>query len=89
MLCLIEAVDQMAMVDSARCYGNVLRREDGHVLRMVLYFEVEGQRMKRRPKRTLKRQVEEESVKVGLRKEDAICRSNWSVGVGIIAAGLR
>ena len=28
-----------------------------------------------------KRQVEEESVKVGLRREDALCRSKWSVGV--------
>ena len=26
--------------------GDVLRREDGHVLRRTLYFEVEGQRKK-------------------------------------------
>ena len=36
-----------------------------------------------------KKQVEEESVKVGLRREDALCRSKWSVGVDRIAAGLR
>ena len=38
---------------------------------------------------TQKRQVEEESMKVGLRKEDALCRSKWSVVVNQIAAVLR
>ena len=33
--------------------------------------------------------VEEESVKVGLRREDAFCRTRWSDGVNQIAAGLR
>ena len=32
--------------------------------------------------------VDEESVKVGLRREDALCRSRWSDGVDKIAAGL-
>ena len=36
-----------------------------------------------------KKQVEEESMKVGLRRNDAHCRSKWSVGVNKIAAGLR
>ena len=35
------------------------------------------------------KQVEEESVMVGLRRKDALCRSMWSVGVNQIAAGLR
>ena len=35
------------------------------------------------------KQVEEESVKVGMRMKDALCRSKWSVGVNQIAAGLR
>ena len=30
-------------------------------------------------KRTWKKQIEEESMKVGLRREDAHCRSKWSV----------
>ena len=38
---------------------------------------------------TWKKQVEEESVKIGLRREDALCQSNWSVGINEIAAGLR
>ena len=39
--------------------------------------------------RKWKRQVEEESVKIGLRREDALCRSKWSVGVNKITAVLR
>ena len=65
----------------------MLRGEDGYVLRMALDFEVEGQRKKGRQKRTWKKQVEEESVKVCLRMEDALCRSKWSVNQ--IKAGLR
>ena len=53
----------------------MLRRKDGHVLR-ALDFEVEGLRKKWRLKMTWKRQVDEESVKVGLRMEDAFyCQS--------------
>ena len=65
------------------------RREDGNVLKRALDVEAEGERKKGRPNRTLKRQVAEESVKVGLRREDALCRSKWNVGVNKIAAGLR
>ena len=63
----IEANDQLTMANSVSWYGHVLRREDGHVLRRVLNFEAEDQRKEEnRPKRTQKKQVEEESVKVGL-----------------------
>ena len=44
MLGLNEIIDQLAMANSVRWYGHVLRREDGHVLRRTLDFEVEGQR---------------------------------------------
>ena len=67
----------------------LLRREDDHVRRRVLEFEVEDQSKKGKSKKTWKKQVEEESVKVGLRREDALCRSKWSVGVNQIAAGLK
>ena len=53
----------------------------------MLYFEVEAQRKKGRPKRTWT--VKEGSVKVGLRREDALCRLKWSIGVNQIVAGLR
>ena len=42
-----------------------------------------------RPKRTSKRLVEEEGMKVGLRRRYVLCRSQWSVIVNKIAAGLR
>ena len=54
-----EAIDQLAMANNVRWYGHVLRREDGHILRRVLDFEVEGQRKKGRPKRTWRKRVEE------------------------------
>ena len=87
MLGLRETMDRLA--NSVHWYGYVLWREDSHVLRRALDFEVEGQRKKGWPKRTWKKQVEEEHVKIGLRREDAPCRSKWSVGVNQIATGLR
>ena len=52
MLGLNETIDQMAMENSVLWYGHLLRREDGHVLRRALDFEVEGQGKKGRLKRT-------------------------------------
>ena len=75
MLGLNENIDQLDMANSVRWYGHVLRREDGHVLRRALDFEVEGQRHKARPKTTWKKQIREECVKVGLRRENAFCQS--------------
>ena len=65
------------MANSVRWYGHVLRREDGHILRRVLDFEVEGHRKKWRLKTTWKKQVEEESVKVGVRREDELDVECW------------
>ena len=55
MLGLKKTMDQLAMANSVLWYGHVLRREDGHILRRALDFEVEGQRKKGRPKREWKR----------------------------------
>ena len=49
MLGLKKTMDLLAMANSVHWYGHVLRREDGHVLRRALDFEVEGQRKKWRP----------------------------------------
>ena len=48
MLGLSESIDQLAMANSVHWY--VLRREDGHILRKALDFEVEGKRKKWRLK---------------------------------------
>ena len=71
---LSETIDQLAMANSVRWYSDVLRREDGHVLGRALDVEIDGQRKKLKTKRTLKKQVEEEGVKIALRREDAHCR---------------
>ena len=44
MLGLKETVAQMAKANGVRWYGYVLRRDDGHVLRKALEFEVRGRR---------------------------------------------
>ena len=86
---LNETINQLAIVNSVCLYGHVLKREDDHVLRQALDFEVYGQGKKGRSKMTRMKQVEEESVKAGLKSDHAFCRSNWSVGINQIAAGLR
>ena len=73
MFALKETIGQLAVTSSVCWYGHVLRREDGHILRRALDFEVDGQRMKGRPKRMWKKQVEEQIIKVGLRRKDALC----------------
>ena len=87
MLGLNETMDQLAMANSICWYGHVLKRDVGHILREALDFEVDGQRRKMRPKRTWKRYVEEESVRVILTREDAHCRSKCSVGINKLLLG--
>ena len=72
MLGLMETIDQLAMANSVRRYGHVLRREDGHVLRRAYNFEVEGEWENWRPKWTWRRQVKLVCMKVVLSLEDAL-----------------
>ena len=69
MLGLKETMVQMVKANGVRWYGHVLRRDDGHVLRKVLEFEVKGKRKRGRLKKTWKMQVEKESKSFGLEKE--------------------
>ena len=71
MLGLHETMGLLAMANSVHWYGHVLRKED--VLRRALDFLLYGQRNQGRLKRTWKKQVEKESVEIGLRMEDALC----------------
>ena len=75
---------QMAKVNGVRWYRHVLR-DDGHVLRKALEYEVKGKRKQGQPKKTWKVQVEKEGKSVGLEKEDALNRARWRAGVGEIA----
>ena len=85
MLGLRETVFQMAKANGVRWYVHVLRRDDEHILRKALKFEVKGKRKRGQPRKTRKIQVEKESRSVGLEKEDALNRARWRVGVGEIA----
>ena len=89
MLGLKETMIQLDMGSSVHWYGHMLRKENCHVLRRALDFEVEGQRKQLRPMRIWKKQVEEESMKVGQRRKDSLCCSKWSYCVNKIAAMLR
>ena len=72
MLGLNETIDQLAMTNSVRWYCHVLKRLDSHVLRRASDLEVEDQWKKGRPKRTWEKHIEEESVKIGLRREGTL-----------------
>ena len=88
LLGLKETDVQMAKANGVSWYRHVLRRDDGHVLRKALEFEVRGKRKPGRPKKMWKMQVEKESKSVGLEKKDAMNRARWRIGVKEIAAGV-
>ena len=89
MLGLSETLDQLSMVNSVRWYGHVLRGEKGHVLGRTLHFEVVGQGEKGRLKRTWRKQVEAESMKVDFTWKNALCRSKRIVSLNLIATTFR
>ena len=66
---LKETIDRLATANGVRWYGHVLRRDDGSVLRVSLDLEVSGNRKRGQPKKIWKKQVEEETEKIGLKKD--------------------
>ena len=78
-------MERLATVNGVRWYGYVLRRDDDSVLRVALNLEVSGKRKRGRPRKTWKKEVEEETEKVGLKKEDALRRDKWRDQVRSIA----
>ena len=88
MLGLKETIDRLATANGVRWYGHVLRRDDDSVLRVALNLEVSGKRKRGRPKKTWRKQVEEETEKIDLKKEDALRRDKWRDGVRAIAEGM-
>ena len=63
-------------------------RDDDSVVRVALNLQVSGNRKRGRPKKTWRKQVEEETEKIGLKKEDALNRAMWRDGVRAIAEGM-
>ena len=88
MLGFKETIDRLATANGVRWYGHVLRRDDDSVLRVALDLEVSGKRKRGRPKKTSKKQVEEETEKIGLKKGDALNRAKKRDGVQSIAEGM-
>ena len=79
MLEMKETKVQMAKANGVKWHGHVLRRDNGHVLRKALEFEVKGKRKRGRPKKTWKTQVEgKESKRSEERRVGKECRSRWS-----------
>ena len=66
-----KTIERLATANGVRWYGHVLKRNCDSVLRVALDLEVSGKRKRGRPKKTSKKQVEEETEKIGLKKEDA------------------
>ena len=88
MLGLKETIDRLATANEVRWHGHVLRRDDDSVLRVALDLEVSGKRKRGRPKKIWKKQVEKETEKIGLNKEDGLRRHKWRDGVRAIAEGM-
>ena len=74
MLGLRGTIDRSAAANEVRWYRHVLRRDDNSVLRVALNLEVSGKRKRGRPRKTWKKQVQEETKKIALKKEDALNR---------------
>ena len=60
MLGLKETIDRLATTNRVRWYGHVPRRNDDNILRVAMDLEVSGKRKRGRPKKTGKKQVEED-----------------------------
>ena len=73
--------ETIAIANGVRWYGHVLWRDDDSILRVALNLEVSGKRKQGQPKKTWKKQVEEETEKIGLKKEDALRQDKWRNGV--------
>ena len=85
---LREIIDRLATVNGVRWYGHALRRDENSILRVALGLEVSGKRKRGRSKKTWKKQVEEETEKISLKKKDALNRTKWRDGVQAITEGM-
>ena len=77
MLRLKEIVDGLAKAITVRLFRHVLRRDDDSILTFFLDLEVNGKKKRRQPKKTQKKQVNEEMEKIGLMKDDALNQAMW------------
>ena len=64
---LKESINRLATGNGVRWYEHVLRRDDDSALRVALDLEVSCKRNRERPKKTWKKQVQEETENIGLK----------------------
>ena len=88
MLGLKETIDRLTTANGVKWYGHVLRRDYDSVLRVALNLEVSGKRKRGRPEKTWKKQMEDETERIGLKKEDALNRDKWRDRIPAIAEGM-
>ena len=55
----------------------MLRRDDDSVLRVALDLKVGGKSRWGQPNKSWKKQVKEETERIGLKKENALNRAKW------------
>jgi len=60
-----------------RRYGHVLRKEDTDWVKKCMEYEVEGSRLRGRPKRTQRAVVQKDCQARNLNREDAMDRGRW------------
>ena len=70
-------------------YWYVLRRVSSNVLRKALDFKVAERRGRGRPNMRWKRQVEDHTDQIGLKKEDAIDRTKWRDRIHKLSRNIR
>ena len=89
MLSLKETLNKMAKSNVVRWYGYVVRRDNDNLLKRTLMLEMKGQRRRGKPRQRWRRQVEENTKRIGLEMEQASNRTRWCEGVGAIAEEMR
>ena len=71
-------IDDIALQQNRlRWYGHVLRKDDDDWVKKCMECEVEGSRLRGRPKRTWKEVVREDCQARKLNKEDAVDHCKW------------
>ena len=83
MLGLKETIDQLAAANGVRWYGHVLRRNDNSFKGCPESWSEWQEKA-----RMTEEDLEEETEKIGLKKEDALRRAKWRNGVQAIAEGM-
>ena len=84
-----DALEGKGLKVNTRKTKMMVSRSEGELCKskIDLDLEVSGKRKRGRPKKTWK-EVEEETEKVGLKKEDDLNRNKWRDGVQTIAEGI-